>query len=235
MDFFKKIMPNFTNKKSFNANNDLLNLYLDRKKKTFIKIKISSESTCQEIHSIYHSEILSEISQNFSKNNFKYNTELSQGVNSKGSLIMGVSGFPKNFNSKDFNFIIIDDDNKVLELKIKDNESPVKYMIKPTINLYYLNVGKENRIDSFDSELNSYSINSLGRNRKTNYDSSNFNLPTKKILFNQTQDDIIDNNEESIREGDLLKYSNKKKTFERRKVMIDKKKMIIEKRTKNGK
>jgi hypothetical protein len=239
MDFFKKIMPNFTNKKSFNANNDMLNLYLDRKKKTFIKIKISSESTCQEIHSIYHSEILSQISQNFSKNNFKNDIYLGQGVNSNISLIGGSGSFPKNFNSKDYNFLIINDDNKILELKMKDNDNPIKYMIKPSINLFYLNVGKESRKesrkDSFDSELNSYSINSLGRNRKNNYDSNNNYLSSKIISYDQNNDDVIDNNEESIREGDLLKFSNKKKSFERRKVIIDKKKMIIEKRSKNGK
>lgn len=213
LDFFKKIMPNFSNKKSNEQfNNDYIKLYLDRKKKTFIPIKIRPESTCQEIHSAYHSEILSDISQFYSSSN--YNN-------------LAVNQFSKNFNSKDYNFIIIDDENKFVEIKMKEIDCPLKFMIKPSVNLYYLYIGKELHKESFDSELNSYSINTASRSRKA--------TETSKIssMLDSSQS-IIDSSEESIREGDLMKFSNKKKFFEKRKVMIDKKKLIIEKKSKNG-
>jgi len=214
LDFFKKIMPNFSNKKiNEQSNNDSIKLYLDRKKKTFIPIKIKPDSTCQEIHSAYHSEILSDISQFYSASN--YNN-------------LAVNQFSKNFNSKDYNFIIIDDENRFIEIKMKEIDCPTKYMLKPCINLYYLYIGKELRKESFDSELNSYSINNASRSRKV----------SEAAKLNSVLDScqsVIDSSEESIREGDLMKFSNKKKCFEKRKVMIDKKKLIIEKKSKNGK
>lgn len=216
LDFFKKIIPNFSNKKgSEKLNADSIKLYLDRKKKSFIPIKIKPESTCQEIHSNYHSEILSDISQLYSAS--VYNN-------------LSVNQISKTFNSKDYNFIIIDDENRFIEIKMKEIDCPLKYMVKPSINLYYLNIGKEQRKDSLDSELNSYSINSVGKNRK-----QTDNATKLGNVLDTTQNNIIDNNEESIREGDLMKFSNKKKTFEKRKVIIDKKKLIIEKKSKNGK
>lgn len=213
LDFFKKIMPNFSNKKNNEqSNNDSIKLYLDRKKKTFIPIKIRPDSTCQEIHSAYHSEILSDISQLYSASNYN-NPALNQ--------------FSKNFSSKDYNFIIIDDENKFIEIKMKEIDYPMKYMVKPSVNLYYLNIGKDLRKDSFDSELNSYSINTASRSRKIIENNKNPNSLDSESC-------VIDGSEESIREGDLMKFSNKKKCFEKRKVMIDKKKLIIEKKSKNG-
>lgn len=215
LDFFKKIMPNFSNKKSNeHSNNDNIKLYLDRKKKTFIQIKIKPDSTCQEIHSAYHSEILSDISQLYSASN--YNN-------------IAVNQFSKSFNSKDYNFIVIDEENKFIEIKMKEIDCPMKYMVKPSVNLYYLNIGKELRKESFDSELNSYSINTASRSRKGTENSKSSGM------LDSTQSCVIGGSEESIREGDLMKFSNKKKCFEKRKVMIDKKKLIIEKKSKNGK
>lgn len=214
IDFFKKIMPNFANKKTLNSNGDTIKLFLDRKRKTFIQIKIYADSTCQEIHSNYHSEIVSFMSQNLSQ---KKPNNLQEGY------------FPKNFNSKDFNFILIDEENHFLELKMKEFDFPMKFMTKPTINLFYLNTAKGLRKESFDNELNSYSINSIGKNRK------NFDSQKRTINYDSNTNVIIEDNEESIREGDLMKFSNKKKYFENRKVIIDKNKMIIEKRSKNGK
>jgi len=213
LDFFKKIMPNFSNKKSNEIfNNDTIKLYLDRKKKTFIPIKIKPETTCQEIHSAYHSEILNDISQLYLANNYNNGQ------------------YSKLFNSKDYNFIIIDDENKFIEIKMKEIDCPVKFFIKSTINLYYLNIGKDYRRDSFDSELNSYSINNASKIRKQTDSDSKFSN-----IIDLHHSSIIDNGEESIREGDLMKFSNKKKCFEKRKVIIDKKKLIIEKKNKNGK
>jgi hypothetical protein len=214
LDFFKKIMPFFPNKRNNeNINNDNIRLYLDRKKKSFIPIQIKPDSTCQEIHSKYHSGILTDVSQLYSASNFNS---------------LSVNQFSKNFNSKDYNFIIIDDENRFIEIKMKEIDCPMKYMIKQTVNLYYLNIGKDYRKESFDSELNSYSINNVSRMKKQN------NSGGKMSILDTDQSSIIDNSEESIREGDLMKFSNKKKCFEKRKVMVDKKKLIIEKKNKNG-
>ena len=142
---------------------------------------------------------------------------------------MSHNQFTKSFNSKDFNFLIIDDDNRSIELKMKEIDCPLKYMIKPSINLYYLNIGKELRKESYDGELNSYSINTVTNRPR------NINDGIKPNINETNQNNFIENLEESIREGDLMKFSNKKKIFEKRKVLIDKKKLIIEKKTKNVK
>jgi len=224
LDFFKKIMPNFSNKRNNEkTNNDSIKLYLDRKKKTFISIKMRPDSTCQEIHSAYHSEILSDIGQLYSAASATANNYNNMAVNQ----------YSKSFNSKDYNFIVIDDENRFIEIKMKEIDYPMKYMLKPSVNLYYLNIGKELRKESFDSELNSYSINtaSRSRNNKGNESSKGFGSG----MLDSSQSSLIDSSsEESVREGDLMKFSNKKKCFEKRKVMIDKKKLIIEKKSKNG-
>lgn len=126
----------------------------------------------------------------------------------------------KFINANDFSFMIIDDDNPYSEIKLKMKDFPVKFLKKKTINIYYLNITnkKENGEDDRDYKIGELSdcttINNIN------------NTPTTISM--------VPNNEECIREGELLKYSFKHKTFDKRNLVLDKEKLIITKPKNKG-
>jgi hypothetical protein len=180
IDFFKNIFNNPNNKKAINSTSDDFNrLYLDRNKQIYIQIKLTTDLSCQDIHSYYHNEILEEIMKN---NQNQINKVL---------------------NLNEFSFLIIDSENIYTEIKLKLKDYPFRFMKKRSINLYYINTNEglkaqENKNNDKIQTLNEGNLNS-----------------------------IINNSEECIREGELLKYSFKHKRFDKRTVILDKEKLII--------
>jgi hypothetical protein len=122
--------------------------------------------------------------------------------------------FSKIINSNEFSFFIIDDENPFLEIKLKMKDTPSKFMKKKSINLFYLEVSL-NKKEEFSVEK----------------------IVSDDNLINGTpiQRSQSVKNEESIREGELMKYSFRNKKFESRMVVLDKEKLIITKPRDKGK
>lgn len=116
--------------------------------------------------------------------------------------------FNKILNSNEFSFFIIDDENPYLELKLKMRDIPNKFMKKKSINLYYLEVHNSKKDQLTQEKYN---------------DENSIN---NSIGFQKSQ---TVKNDESIREGELMKYSFTNKRFETRMVVLDKEKLIITK------
>ena len=120
-----------------------------------LEILLVRGQTCQDLHSIYHDKILSELLK-----------MLSQGSNSYGPLI----------NTNEYAFLIIDDDNPYTEIRLKMIDSPTKFMLKKsTINLYYLNVGIAQR-EYFNYEES-------GTNNNVNFFTSHLSFLSKKMAL----------------------------------------------------
>jgi hypothetical protein len=122
--------------------------------------------------------------------------------------------FSKIINSNEFSFFVIDDENPFLELKLKMKDSPSKFLKKKSINLFYLEVCQNKKED--------YSVDKLVSDEGT-------------INGTTMQRSQSVKNEESIREGELMKYSFRHKKFESRVVVLDKEKLIITKPKDKGK
>jgi hypothetical protein len=149
-NFFKNIFTPTNNKKSTSSdrNDDKNKIYFERNKENFLEVKIFKEYTCQDIHSQYHSEILSELMRH---NSFSSST-----------------GYNRILNSNEFAFIIIDDENPYCEIKLKMKDNPSRLMNKPSINLYYLNINQSKNDETSTDKLeetNANPINSTNRNK----------------------------------------------------------------------
>jgi hypothetical protein len=127
MNFFKNIFNKDNNKKnSGGKNDDIIRLYLDRFKKTYLMVKIVQTQTCQEIQNQYQNEILTEIVKN--------------NLNSK-------------LNTNEYAFTIIDDENIFTEIKLKPKDVPLNYLRKKTVNFYYLNILDNKKRDDATSSF----------------------------------------------------------------------------------
>jgi hypothetical protein len=127
MNFFKNIFNKDNNKKnSGGKNDDIIRLYLDSFKKTYLMVKIVQTQTCQEIQNQYQNEILTEIVKN--------------NLNSK-------------LNTNEYAFTIIDDENIFTEIKLKPKDVPLNYLRKKTVNFYYLNILDNKKRDDATSSF----------------------------------------------------------------------------------
>lgn len=204
-NFFKNIFVPTNNKRSsLNKNEDKTRIFFDRNKSKFLEIKILKDHTCQDIHSHYHNEILSELMKN--------------NISSSGS------NYNRILNSNEFAFIIIDDENLFCEIKLKMKDLPLSFMNKPSINLYYLNTN-QNKNEEKDLQEKAEDLstsNAINVSTNTKYPNH---------IFQNIQ---ISSEEECIREGELLKYSLKHKRFDKRLLVLDKEKLIITKPKNKG-
>jgi hypothetical protein len=183
INFFKNIFNNNNNKKTTNTKtDDIICLNFDRMKKNYLIIKILQSQSCQEILTQYYNDILTELQK--------------------------LSGAKPNLN--EFAFLIIDDENIFTELKLRPKDTPLNYLKKKSVNLYYLNVLDKKKEDqgSFVSEKA---------------------LITDSGVTNSDVMSIQTTIEDCIREGELLKYSRKHKKYDRRIVKLDKNKLVITK------
>jgi len=199
-NFFKNIFTPTNNKKSAssNRNDDKNKIYFERNKANFLEVTIFKEYTCQDIHSQYHSEILSELMR---QNSFSSS-----------------SGYNRILNSNEFAFIIIDDENPFCEIKLKMKDTPTRFMNKPSINLYYLNINQNKNDEPSSEKLEETNVNPINSTNSIKY---NQNIP-------------LNNGEYCLREGELLKYSLKHKRFDKRLLTLDKEKLIITKPKNKG-
>jgi hypothetical protein len=197
--------PTNSNKTNANRKEEFDKVYFDRAKKSFIEVRLNKDLTCQDIHSIYHNEILGELMKN-NRDNY-------------GSSSM------KTLNANEFSFMIIDDENVFTEIKMKMKDCPWKFIKKKSINLYYLNMSANNRKEETTPQAS----------MSENYSSySNKAMETEASLSCQTMP-MSAGNDEGIREGQLMKYSKKYKKFDKRTVVLDKEKLIITKPKNKGK
>ena len=121
INFFKNIFNTTNNKRTnFLSHESKTKIYFDRNKSTFIEIQILKDHSCQDIHSQYHNEILSELMK---QNSFSTS-----------------SSYNRILNSNEFAFIIIDNENQYCEIKLKMKDRPLVFISKPSINLYYINI-----------------------------------------------------------------------------------------------
>jgi hypothetical protein len=181
INFLKNIFTS-NNKKSQNTKtDDIICLNFDRSKRLYLIIKVLQSQTCQEISNQYQNEIMAELI----KNN------------------------PIKPNINEFAFIIIDDESIYTEIKLKQRDTPLSFLKKKSVNLYYLNIldkKKEEAHSSFMSVKVGFVIEP----------------PNDNMVALQTIEDCI-------REGELLKYSRKHKKYDRRIVKLDKNKLVMTK------
>lgn len=123
--FIKNIFST-NNKNSTYLKEDKYRIYFDREKIHFMEIKISSDMTCQDLHTLHHNDLLTSL--------------MNLNMTNDNKQIL---------NSADFFLIIIDDDNPLTEIKLKLKDFPLKYMTKRSINLFYLNINDKSRKDKF--------------------------------------------------------------------------------------
>ena len=160
INFFKNIFNSANNKKSnLLSNENKTKIYFDRNKSTFIEIQIMKEHSCQDIHSQYHNEILSEL--------MKHNS-FSSG-----------SSYNRILNSNEFAFIIIDDENQYCEIKLKMKDHPLFFISRSSINLYYINITHNKNDEDALLEKNELSstINGINSITTTKYiNSQNYQM-----------------------------------------------------------
>ena len=110
----------------------------------------------------------------------------------------------QSINSSEFNFIIINSDNPNVWIKLKSSDKVCHYLKSNNKNkLYYLNC-------------------SIIKHEFSIKNQNNDKFLKNKLLIKSV-------NKESIREGELLKYSFKNEKFEKRYVILDKEKLLIKK------
>lgn len=108
-------------------------------------------------------------------------------------------------NSSEFNFVIINDNLPNTWIKLKSNDKIKKFLKNSSFNLYYLN------------------CTNLKQQIKDNIELSAMNENKK----------LANPNKETIREGELLKYSFSNHKFEKRYIMLDKDKLVLRKNKEN--
>lgn len=211
INFFKNIFHNSNQKKAqISKSDDVTRIYFDRLKRTYLELKIPKEFSCQDIHSNYHNEILGELMRN-------------------NSSVTGNGNYSKILNANEFAFMILDDENPYTEIKLKMKDVPGKFIKKKTINLYYLNMNPQKKEESSgDNKVvdmtDNYAVNTVSTLSSLNSTvNTNSNVGANFNFTNFTTQ------EESVREGELLKYSFKHKKFDKRVVVLDKEKLIITK------
>jgi hypothetical protein len=126
-----------------------------------------------------------------------------------------------NLNSNQYGFIVFDDENPYTEIRLKLKDIPGKYTNKKSTNLYYV------YLDTNRKESN-YQIDKMKENQEASMNVAAINNISHSNLS-------LSNGDETIREGELLKYSKKYKKYNRRNLVLDPSKLIITKPTNKGK
>ena len=122
-----------------------------------------------------------------------------------------------NLNSNQYGFIVFDDENPYTEIRLKLKDIPGKYTNKKSTNLYYV------YLDTNRKESN-YQIDKMKENQEASMNVAAINNISHSNLS-------LSNGDETIREGELLKYSKKYKKYNRRNLVLDPSKLIITKPT----
>ena len=96
---------------------EYIKLYFDRLKKSYLKLKITDESTCKNILTANSTEIYKCLELIF-----------------KDDII----------NMNDYSFVLINhDSNNLIEIKLKFNDKINKFLTKNTIKIYFLNLKED--------------------------------------------------------------------------------------------